>query len=414
MPRECTVKYKLTDTIARNAKTKPDGKQAKYTDGGGLYLLVMKSGKYWRYDYTYEGKRKTLAIGVYPDIGLKAARDKHQQAREQLASGIDPSEHKQTVRAEQIAKVENSFEAIAREWHKKFSPQWSERHAGNVIRRLEHDFFPYIGNRPIADLEPPDVLKCLRRIEERGAVDTAHRAKTDCGSVFRYAVATGRATRDPTPDLKGALAPIERKHFAAITDPQEVGEMLRAITEYHGDIKTISGLQLSAYLFQRPGEVRKMEWSEIDFEAAMWEIPAERMKKRKAHLVPLSRQALAILEELKPLTGRFKYVFTARTNINKPMGANTLIKALQRLGYDSETMTAHGFRALASTRLYEMGFPADVIEKQLAHLVGNEVRRAYDRSQHIQERTAMMQQWADYLDSLRDGATVIPFKAKAG
>ncbi len=408
------MKYKLTDTVARNAKTKPDGKSAKYTDGGGLYLLAMKSGKYWRYDYTHEGKRKTLAIGVYPDVGLKAARDKHQQAREQLASGIDPSEHKQAVKAEQIAKVENSFEAIAREWFVKFSPQWSERHAGNVIRRLEHDLFPYIGNRPIADLEPPDVLKCLRRIEERGAVDTAHRAKSEIGAIFRYAVATGRATRDPTPDLQGALAPVERKHFAAITDPQEVGEMLRAITEYHGDIKTITGLQLSAYLFQRPGEVRKMEWSEIDFEAAMWEIPAERMKKRKAHLVPLSRQALAILEELKPLTGRFKYVFTARTNINKPMGANTLIKALQRLGYDSETMTAHGFRALASTRLYEMGFPADVIEKQLAHLVGNEVRRAYDRSQYLPQRTAMMQQWADYLDSLRDGATVIPFKAKAG
>jgi integrase len=404
------MKRILTDTTVRNAKPKPDGKPAKHTDGGGLYLLVNGTGKYWRYNYIHGGKQKTLAVGVYPDTSLKQARDAHDNARKLLAQGIDPSAHKQEAKAAQLALSENSFELVAREWHKKFSPQWSERHAGNVIRRFEHDFFPFIGNRPIADLEPPDILKCLRRIEERGAIDTAHRAKTDCGSVFRYAVATGKATRDPTPDLKGALPPQERSNFAAITEPQEVGKLLRAIAGYFGDFKTVAGLQLSAYLFQRPGEVRKMEWSEINFETSLWEIPAERMKKRKAHLVPLSRQALAILEELRPLTGRFKYVFPSRTNVNKPMGANTLVNALHKLGYTSEEMTAHGFRSLASTRLYEMGFHADIIEKQLAHLVGSDVRRAYDRSQFIEQRTTMMQQWADYLDSLRDGAQIIPIR----
>ena len=408
------MKYKLTDTVAKNAKTKPDGKPAKYTDGGGLHLLVMKSGKYWRYDYTHEGKRKTLAVGVYPDVGLKAARDKHQQAREQLANGVDPSEQKQAARAELLAKVENSFEAIAREWHKKYSHTWTDGHAEHISKRLERDIFPFVGNKPIDGIEAPDILKCLRRVEERGTVDTAHRIKTDIGQVFRYAVASGKATRDPTPALKGALAPVQSKRFPAITNPTEVGELLRAIAEYHGDYKTISALKLCAYLFQRPGELRAMEWAEINFETSVWEIPAERMKKRKDHIVPLSRQALAILEELRPLTGRFKYVFPAKTDITKPMNKNTLPHAIHIMGFDNDTMTAHGFRALASTRLYEMGFHSDLIEKQLAHSVGNAVRRAYDRSQHIEQRTTMMQQWADYLDSLRDGAQVIPFKTKVG
>ncbi len=408
------MKYQLTDAIARKAKPNADGTQAKRTDGGGLYLLVMKSGKYWRYDYTYQGKRKTLAVGVYPDVTLKAARERHLQARELLASGVDPSDHKQRAKAEQIAKTENTFEAIAREWHKKFSSQWSESHAKQIINRLEGDVFPYIGVLPIADIEPPNILKCLRRVEERGAVDTAHRIRTDIGQVFRYAVATGKAKRDPTPDLKGALQPTKSKEFAAITDPKAVGELLRAMTDYHGDYKTTVALQLCAYLFQRPGEIRAMQWAEINTDTAQWVIPAERMKRRKEHIVPLSKQAITLLEALRPLTGHFKYVFPAKTDITKPMNKNTLPYAIHLMGFDSNTMTAHGFRALASTRLYEMGYSSDLIEKQLAHSVGSEVRRAYDRSQHIEQRTAMMQTWADYLDSLREGAQVLPRIKKLG
>lgn len=402
------MKSLLTDTTVKNAK--PKDKPYNLTDGGGLYLKVTTAGKYWRYNYSFNGKQKTYAMGVYPDTSLKQARDKHQAARESLAQGIDPSAKKQEDKAAQVALTENSFELVAREWYSKFSGKWSKDHAANVLTRLEKDLFPFIGGKPVAEIEPPAILKCLRRIEERGALDSAHRAKTTAGQVLRYAVSIGKATRDPTPDLQGALPPPDRKHFAAITDPAQVGQLLRDIAEYHGIPETITALQLSAYLFQRPGEIRAMQWSEINFDTAQWTIPAERMKRRKAHTVPLSQQALALLVGLQPLTGRRLYVFPSRTNINKPMGDNTLGGALRKMGYDSDTMTAHGFRAMASTRLYEMGYPADVIEKQLAHSVGNTIRRAYDRSQHLDQRTAMMQQWADYLDSLRDGAQVIPIR----
>lgn len=402
------MKRLLTDTTIKNAK--PKDKPYNLTDGGGLYLKVMTAGKYWRYNYSFNGKQKTYAMGVYPDTSLKQARDSHQAARELLAQGVDPSTHKQESKAAQVALTENSFEMVAREWYGKFSGKWSKDHAANVLTRLEKDLFPFIGNKPIAEIEPPAILKCLRRIEERGALDSAHRAKTTAGQVFRFAVSIGKATRDPTPDLQGALPPPDRKHFAALTDPKEVGQLLRDIADYHGSPETIVALQLSAYLFQRPGEIRAMQWAEINFETAQWTIPAERMKRRKAHTVPLSRQVLALLGELQPLTGRRVYAFPSRTDINKPMGANTLIGALRKIGYDNDTMTAHGFRALASTMLYEMGYPADVIEKQLAHSVGNTIRQAYDRSQHLDQRTAMMQQWADYLDSLRDGAQVIPIR----
>ncbi|WML90127.1 tyrosine-type recombinase/integrase [Thiothrix lacustris] len=402
------MKSLLTDTAVKNAK--PKDKPYNLTDGGGLYLKVATAGKYWRYNYSFNGKQKTLAIGVYPDTSLKQARDKHQAARELLAQGVDPSSHKQEAKAAERALTENSFELVAREWYGKFSGKWSKDHAANVLTRLEKDLFPFIGGKPVAEIEPPAILKCLRRIEERGALDSAHRAKTTAGQVFRYAVSIGKATRDPTPDLHGALPPPDRKHFAALTDPQEVGQLLRDIADYHGVPETVTALQLSAYLFQRPGEIRAMQWSEINFETAQWTIPAERMKRRKAHTVPLSKQVLALLDELRPMTGRRTHVFPSRTDINKPMGANTLGGALRKMGYDSDTMTAHGFRALASTMLYEMGYPADVIEKQLAHSVGNTIRQAYDRSQHLDQRTAMMQQWADYLDSLRGGAQVIPIR----
>ncbi len=403
-----TMKYRLTDTQCRNAK--PKGKPYKLTDGGGLYMKVAQAGKYWRYNYSYNEKQKTFSIGVYPDVGLKLARERHQQARELLLNGIDPSEHKQEAKAAELALTENSFERVAREWYDKFSSKWSKQHAANIKTRLESDLFPFIGFRPVAEIEPPEILKCLRRIEERGALDSARRAKTTAGQVFRYAVSIGKATRDPTPDLKGALPPPDRKHFAAITDPQQVGQLLRDIEAYHGSSETVTALRLSAYLFQRPGEIRMMQWAEINFESAQWIIPAERMKRRKEHIVPLAKQPLKLLEAIRPLTGYSRFVFPARTNIDAPMGQNTLGGALRRMGYDSDTMTAHGFRSTASTLLYEKGYPADVIEKQLAHTVGSTIRQAYDRSQHMEQRTAMMQQYADYLDSLRDGATVIPFR----
>ncbi len=405
------MKRKLTDTAAKNAKPKPDGKPTKYSDGGGLYLHTMKSGKYWRYDYKHPetSKRKTLAIGVYPDTGLKAARDKHEKARELLARGIDPSTYKQQSKAKLKAKTENSFEQVAREWFVKFQPTWVEGHASKIIRRLERHVFPHIGERPISEIEPPEILeKVLRRIESSGTLETAHRAKQNIGQVFRYAVATGRATRDQTADLKGALPPAKKKHFAAITDPLEVGELLRAMDNYRGTLETQIALQVSAYLFTRPGELRQMEWTEIDFEQSIWNVPANKMKSKQPHSVPLAKQVLTLLEEIRPLTGHRRYVFTSATDPKKPMSNNTVRQALRRLGYDNDTMTAHGFRALASTRLYEMGFESELIERQLAHVVGNDVRRAYDRSQRIEERTAMMQQWANYLDSLKEGAQVIP------
>ena len=402
------MQRKLTDTAIRNAKPTPDGKPTKHSDGGGLRLLVNTGGKYWRYAYRFAGTEKTLSIGSYPEISLKQARALHDEARAMLARGVDPSSHKQATKGARLAESANTFQSVAIEWIVKFTADQVPEHTDRQKRRLERHVFPWIGGRIIGEIEPPDILAVLRRIEAAGTLETAHRVKTIIGQVFRYAVATGRAVRDQTADLKGALPPARGKHFAAITDPKEIGELLRSMAGYSGAIETRIGLQLSAYLFTRPGELRQMEWAEID--GAVWTIPAEKMKAGRVHVVPLGKQALALLDELRPLTGRRRYVFPSRTDTSKPMSANTVRSALVRLGYDSDTMTAHGFRALASTRLYEMGFHTDLIEKQLAHSVGSDVRRAYDRSQHLEQRTAMMQQWADYLDSLRDGAQVIPIR----
>ncbi|WMP16948.1 tyrosine-type recombinase/integrase [Thiothrix lacustris] len=401
----------MNDTAVKNAK--PKDKPYKITDGGGLYLLVKPNGsKLWRYKYRVGGKEQNLAIGCYPEITLKDARTQHEEARALLARDIDPSQHKQATKGNRKAAAANTFQAVATEWLVKFTATQVPEHTDRQQRRLERHVFPWIGGRIIGEIEPPDILAVLRRIEAAGTLETAHRVKTITGQVFRYAVATGRAVRDQTADLKGALPPTRGKHFAAITDPKEIGELLRAMAVYRGAIETRLALQLSAYLFTRPGELRQMEWAEI--EGDVWIIPAEKMKAGRVHVVPLCSQALALLDELRPLTGRRRYVFPSQTDTSKPMSANTVRSALIRLGYDSDTMTAHGFRALASTRLYEMGFHTDLIEKQLAHSVGSDVRRAYDRSQHIEQRTAMMQQWADYLDSLRDGAQVIPIRRATG
>ncbi|QQZ30089.1 integrase arm-type DNA-binding domain-containing protein [Thiothrix subterranea] len=400
------MKRSLNDTAVKNAK--PKDKEYKLSDGGGLYLLVKPNGsKLWRYKYKLP-KEKLLAIGSYPEISLKDARLLHEEARALWARGVDPSQHKQATKGAKLAEAANTFQAIATEWLVKFTADQAPEHTDRQKRRLERHVFPWIGGRIIGEIEPPDILAVLRRIEAAGTLETAHRVKTIIGQVFRYAVATGRAVRDQTADLKGALPPAKGNHFAAITDPKEIGALLRAMAGYRGAIETRIALQLSAYLFTRPGELRQMEWAEI--EGDVWTIPAEKMKAGRVHVVPLCKQALALLEEMRPLTGKRRYVFPSRTDTKKPMSANTVRSALVRLGYESDTMTAHGFRALASTRLYEMGFHSELIERQLAHTVGNEVRRAYDRSQHLDQRTAMMQQWADYLDSLRDGAQVIPIR----
>ena len=407
------MKRLLTDMYVKNAKTSPDGKPKKYTDGGGLYLNVTTSGKYWRYNYRFYGKQKTLALGSYPEISLRDARERHQEARDLLARGIDPSEHKKLTRAAERALIEDSFEAVALEWFAKFSHTWADSTKDKITGHLTRNVYPWLGGRPIRELDPPEILQCLRRIEARGALEVAHNVKQYMGQIFRYAVSIGKATRDPTVDLKGALPPPKHRNLAALTDPKDIGQLMRAIQAYKGTFETRIALQLSAYLFTRPGELRQMEWVEINRDTAQWLIPAERMKKRKAHIVPLSSQALTLLDDIKPLTGHRRHVVPSRNDPRKPMSNGTISQALRRMDYDNDTMTAHGFRALASTQLYEMGYSSEVIEKQLAHNVGSEVRRAYDRSQHIEQRTHMMQAWADYLDSLREGAQVIPFKSKA-
>ncbi|HDR9097065.1 TPA: integrase arm-type DNA-binding domain-containing protein [Burkholderia vietnamiensis] len=413
----------LTDTQIRNARFNPDGTGNRLTDGGRMYLQIVQSGaKYWRMNYRFNGKDKTLALGVYPDVSLAAARRKRDEARERLASGIDPGESKKAEKRTQRLNAENSFEAIAREWHAKYAPTWSEGHGERILRRLEVDAFPWIGGKPIADLAPPDVLDVLRRVEKRGALETAHRLHANIGQACRYAVATGRAQRDITADLRGALPPVQVEHMAAITDPKQVAELLRAIDGYQGTLPVLCALRLAPLLFQRPGELRAAEWTEFNLDAATWEIPSDRMKRTKqgkaaggAHIVPLSNQAIAILRELHALTGSGRFVFPSVRTKERPMSDNTVNGALRRLGYDGDTMTGHGFRAMARTILDEvMGVPAAIVEAQLAHAVKDPLGRAYNRTAHLPQRREMMQRWADYLDRLKAGAQIIPITAAGG
>jgi integrase len=386
----------LTDTAVRNAK--PREKPYKLSDSGALYLLISPGGsKLWRFKYRVEGKEKLLALGAYPEIPLKQARDRRDDARRLLANGVDPGVKRQVEKA----AAGDTFEAIAREWFAKFSVNWATSHSEKVIRRLELDLFPWLGSRPIREVTPPELLDCLRRIEGRGAVDTAHRAHQNCGQVFRYAVATGRVERDPSADLRGALAPVKGGHFASITEPTKVAALLRAIHDYDGSSVVRTALRFTPLTFVRPGELRQAEWIEVNLDAAEWRLPAERMKSRAPHLVPLSRQAVELLREIRPLTGKGRYVFPAATSESRPMSENTINSALRRLGYSSTDMTAHGFRSMASTLLNEQGWNRDAIERQLAHGERNPVRAAYNYAEHLQERRKMMQAWADYLDDLR-------------
>ena len=412
------------DTTIRN--TKPMDATLRLNDGDGLYLLVKPNGaRWWRLDYSIGGNRKTLSIGVYPDTGLKAARDKADEARQQVAAGTDPSDIRKADKAQQAKALEadrriadgipavDSFEEVAREWFAKFSAEWAPSHADKIIRRLERDIFPWIGKRPIAGVSAPDLLAVLRRIEDRGAVETAHRTHQNCGQIFRYAIATGRAERDPSPDLRGALPAVKQTHRAAITEPKAVGGLLRAIDAYQGFLVTKCALRLAPLVFVRPGELRKAEWTEIDLDKAEWNIPAERMKMREPHLVPLSNQSMVILREVHALTGGGRYVFPgARTN-GRPMSDNAVLAALRRMGFAKDEMSGHGFRAMARTILDEvLGVRPDYIEHQLAHAVRDPNGRAYNRTAHLVERRKMMQQWADYLDKLKAGADVVPLFKK--
>lgn len=401
----------LTDTKLRKAK--PTAKRQRLWDGGGLYLEVAPTGgKWWRLKYRHGGKEKRLSLGTYPDTGLADARAKRDEARKLLAAGIDPGEHRKAEKAAGLEAAANSFEVVAREWLAKQT--WVAHYRTKVEAWQAQDVYPYIGGRPIAELTAPEFLAVGRRIEERGAVESAHRVLQTCGQIMRYAIATGRAERNPVADLKGALASPPERHHAAITDPAELGGLLRAIEGYSGDTVTRAALKLSALLFVRPGELRHAEWPEIDLDAAEWNIPAGKMKMRQPHLVPLSEQAVAILRELHLLTGQGPYVFPGARSRQRPMSNNAINAALRRMGYAKETMTAHGFRATARTMLDEvLHYRPDYIEHQLAHAVKDPNGRAYNRTAHLSERHKMMQGWADYLDALRAGGDVLPFKRKA-
>lgn len=406
------MKRQLTDTAVRNATHKPDGKAYKLTDGGGMYLFVGRSAKSWRYNYSFGGKRNTYTIGTYPEISLKEARRLHEEARERLAHGIDPNIHKLVMKAAQ-GKADDCFEVVAREWFVKFSEGkgWSDDYKHRVIHGLEKDVFPWLGKRRMVDIEPPEVLQVLRKIDSRKVGETRDRAKQLISRVFCYAVAHGKAQRDPVADLRGAFPTRQVKHFAAVTEPKEAGELMRAIYGYDGDFVTCCALRLLPLVFTRPGELRKASWAEFDLDAARWNIPAERMKKRRPHSVPLSRQAVAILRDLYPLTGHRPYIFPGvRSPRSSCMSENTVNAALRKLGYSSEEMTGHGFRSMASSLLHELGFDSRVIETQLAHKDSNEIRGIYNRSEYWGDRVAMMQAWADYLDGLRNGAQILPFR----
>lgn len=403
----------LTDTAVRNAK--PAEKAFKLADGKGLFIHVMPGGaRYWRLKYRIGGKEKLLALGVYPEVSLKEARARRDEARALLGQGIDPNDYKKAAKRTEAG--EDSFEHIAREWHARHMANKSESHATKTLERLQKDVFPWIGSRPAREITAPELLAVLRRIESRGAIELCHVTKRICGQVMRYAIATGRAERDPAADLKGALQPVKSEHFAAITDPKTIGELLRAIEEYTGHFATQCALKLSPLVMLRPGEVRQAEWQEIDIAAAEWRIPAAKMKMRDEHIVPLSKQAIEIFESIRPLTGRGRYVFpSARTapgsKDERPMSETCVLSALRRMGFTKEDMTAHGFRSMASTRLNESHlFHPDAIERQLAHGERDSVRAAYNRAEHLPERRKMMQWWADYLDGLRTGAEVIPIR----
>lgn len=397
----------LTDKAIRAAR--PRRTPYKLTDGGGLTLLVNPNGsRWWRLRYRYSGAEKMLSFGVYPDVSLKLAREKRDAARTQLATGVDPSAKRQ---AEREARSD-SFRAIADEWLEAQRKTFAAATLEKARWTFDDLLFPYIGHRPIGEITAPELLGVLRRLEARGKHETAHRTRQRAGQVFRYAIATGRAERDPTADLRGALAPVVTTNRAAIVEPAKVGELLRAIDGYSGQPATEIALRLAPLVFVRPGELRAAEWAEINLDGAEWRIPAARMKMRETHIVPLARQAVALLREIEPLTGDGRYVFPSGRTTLRPMSENALTAALRRMGYHGTEQTWHGFRSIASTLLNEQGWHPDLIELQLAHKERNQVRAAYNKAQRLEERRRMMQAWADYLDGLKAGGKVVAIRRR--
>lgn len=423
--------YKLTDTAARKAKPNPDGSPKKYTDGHRLFLLVSKTSKSWHYNYTRPttGKPNTLSLGEYPDVGLEEVRELHRAERKLIKRGIDPSEYRKQQKAAARDQAENSFEAIAREWFLKMKPGWSKSHTDRTISYLERDVFPFIGQMNINTVTPTNVIRVVQRVEERGAGDAARRVKQYVLQVYKYALTMELTDRNPAAVIQNniILKPRSKKHFAAITNPVQIGQLLRDIDGYQGSFVVRCALKLAPLVMLRPGELRAAEWAELDLGAAIWRIPVARMKapthvkreNRTTHIVPLSKQAIGILQEVQQLSGRFKYVFPSARGASKPLSDNGIRAALRTLGYDNDTMTPHGFRGMASTLLNRMTDTAgrrlwdqDLIEQQLAHNDGT-VRGAYnfdDSPDAIRQRRDMLQAWADYLDTLRHGAQVIPIR----
>jgi integrase len=409
---------------------KTDDPRKRLTDGGGLVLLLFaRSGMHsWRLDYRFQGKRNTLTLGTFPDTSLALARRKADAARQLLAEGFDPSQQRKAEREmwaeERVAEqrqaqglpVVGSFEAVAREWFAVRKDSWSKSYGDKVIARLETDVFPYIGREMAADITGPQLLAVMRRIESRGVIETAHRALQDSGQVFRYAVATGHAKFNPARELKDALRQPNPKHFPAIVEPKRLGELLRAIDGYAATPVVRAALKLAPMLLLRPGELRFAEWAEIDLEAALWQVPAARMKRElrqklsgTPHLVPLPKQAVDVFRELQPLTGQGKMVFRGERHHERAMSENTVNAALRTMGFPADEVTGHGFRATARTMLHErLGFSPDVIEAQLAHTVRDSLGRAYNRTEFVEQRREMLQTWADYLDQLRSGKELLP------
>jgi len=395
----------LTDVKLKSFK--PSKKPFKKFDGGGLYIYITPAGsKLWRYKYKFNGRDKTLSIGKYPLISLKGARFKHQEAQKLLSEGIDPSADKR----ESKLKSFNSFGSIAKQWFDNKKPGWSEKYSKKVWRGMEINLLPWLKNRPVDEITTRMVLDVLRNIEKRGAIETAHRTGQIASQIFIYAIACDFLDNNPANDISKALQVNPEKNLASITDPVKVGELLRAMDDFQGTFVVQCALILLPYVFVRPGELRKAEWMEIDFKNSLWTIPAHRMKMKREHIVPLSGQALDILNTIHPLTGQGKYIFPAVHTASRPMSNNTLNVALRRLGYTKDQMCAHGFRTTASTNLHEMGWKSEVVERQLAHVDKNSIRGTYNKAEYIEERIRLMQAWADFLDSLKSGAEIIPFK----
>lgn len=386
---------------AKLRNIKPTDKTQRLYDEKGLYLEVTPKGKtWWRFKYRFNDKEKRISLGVFPDVSLSMARDRRDKARKLIVDEIDPSEHRKVMKRVESERTANCFEMVAREWFVKHSINWVQSHANKIIQRFERDIFPWIGTTPISEITPAILLPVIRRIEERGALETAHRALSGCGQVFRYAIATGRAERDSSQDLKGALPPVKVKHFAAQTDPQRFGELLKVFDGYEGSLIVRCALHLAPLVFVRPGELRHAKWADINFETQQWSYVVT--KTETPHIVPLATQAIVILKELLPLTGNSIFVFPSARSDVRPMSDNAILAALRRLGIRKEEATGHGFRATARTLLDEvLKVRPDIIEHQLAHAVRDPNGRAYNRTAHLIERKKMMQDWADYLDSIK-------------